>query len=170
MIQGVLVPRRQSITDPDQTYMQIALEEARRALALHEVPIGAVVVLNGDVIGRGHNSPITLHDPSAHAEILALRSASAQLGNYRLTGSTLYVTIEPCVMCMGALLQARVLRLVYGAGDPRAGAAGSVFDLRADPRLNHRIAVRHGVCAEECGRLLQDFFARQRQRRDGRVG
>ena len=162
--------RRQFISDPDQEYMQFALEEAYRALALGEVPIGAVLVLNGEVIGRGHNSPITLHDPSAHAEILALRCAGEWLGNYRLTGSTLYVTIEPCVMCMGALLHARIRRLVYGADDPRAGAVGSVFDLRAAPRLNHRIAVRRGVCSDECGRLLHEFFIGQRQRRDGRVG
>ncbi|MCX8044622.1 MAG: tRNA adenosine(34) deaminase TadA [Desulfobacterota bacterium] len=150
--------------------MRLALDEARQARLRNEVPIGAVVVLHGEVIGRGHNSSITLHDPSAHAEIQALRSAGEYLGNYRLVGSTLYVTIEPCMMCIGAIVQARVRRLVYGADDPRAGAAGSVFDFCADHRLNHRIVVRRGVCADACSSLLRDFFAGQRQRRDGRAG
>lgn len=156
--------------DRDQEYMQAALAEAQKARALHEVPVGAVVVKNGTIVGRGHNSMITLHDPSAHAEIQALRSAGKTLGNYRLTNATMYVTIEPCIMCMAALVQARIRRLVYGADDPRAGAAGSVFDLTGDPRLNHRIAVRRGVCTEDCSTLLRDFFIARRQRRDGRVG
>ena len=165
------MPDQQPVQDKDWQYMQEALAEARRAAAQQEVPVGAIVVKNGAVIGRGRNSPRALHDPSAHAEVVALRDAARALGNYRLTGATLYVTVEPCLMCMGALVHARIRRLVYGADDPRAGAAGSVFDLSADPRLNHRIAVRRGVCAEACGALLRDFFTgRRRSRRDGRVG
>lgn len=139
-----------------------ALELARRAEQEGEVPVGAVVVLDGQCIGEGWNRPISAHDPTAHAEIGALRAAAAAVGNYRLPGATLYVTLEPCVMCAGAIVHARIATVVYGAADPKTGAAGSVFDVLASPRLNHRAAVRPGVCAEECGALLRGFFARRR--------
>lgn len=156
------VPDKQSLADHDEVFMQAALAEAQRAGSLQEVPVGAVVVKDSAVIARGRNRSIELHDPSAHAEVLALRSAGQVLGNYRLTGTTLYVTVEPCVMCMGALLHARVSRLVFGAADPRAGAAGSIFDLSEESRMNHRVAVRRGVCEEACRSLLQEFFRTRR--------
>jgi len=146
----------------DELFMAAALEEAEKALALGEVPVGAVVVKDRTIIARGCNSSITRNDPSAHAEIMALRLAGAAAGNYRLTGTELYVTIEPCIMCMGALMHARVRRLVYGAADPRAGAAGSVFDFSRDARLNHAVQVASGVLEEPCRRLMQDFFKGRR--------
>ena len=146
----------------DTFWMSAALNEAARAEAGGEVPIGAVVVQNGMLIGRGHNAPITLNDPTAHAEIQALRDAARHVGNYRLPDTTLYVTVEPCLMCMGALLLARVKRLVFGCYDPKAGAAGSLYDVSNDSRLNHRIEVTAGVCEEECRVLLQGFFQRKR--------
>lgn len=146
----------------DARWMQLALAEARAAKDAGEVPVGAVVVQDGSVIGRGHNSPVDLHDPTAHAEILALRMAASAQGNYRLERCTLYVTLEPCAMCVGALLHARVQRVVYGAADPKAGAAGSVVDLTVDARLNHQTVVQGGVLAEECGALLRDFFKARR--------
>jgi len=142
--------------------MRTALAEAREALNRGEVPIRAVLVTDGVIICRAYNSPITLRDPAAHAEILVLRSAGQRLNNYRLTGTELYVTLEPCVMCMGALVHARVQRLIFGAADPKAGAAGSVFDLARHASLNHAIAVTAGVLAEECGELLQNFFKERR--------
>jgi len=151
----------------DLTWMTEALGEATQAEAENEVPVGAVVVHHNTLIGRGHNSPIALNDPTAHAEIQALRAASQQLGNYRLVGATLYVTVEPCLMCMGALLHARIKRLVYGCADPKAGAAGSLYDVSHDPRLNHRIEVITGVKEEESRALLQRFFRRKRTRDDG---
>ena len=138
--------------------MRAALALAEQAWSAGEVPVGAVVVRDGAVIGSGFNSPIGRHDPSAHAEILALRAAAAALGNYRLSGCMLYVTLEPCVMCSGAILHARIGRLVYGAPDPKAGACGSVLNLFADGKLNHHAAVEGGMLAEECGRLLKGFF------------
>jgi len=144
--------------------MRIALEEAGMAGKEGEVPIGAVLVLGGEVIGRGRNRPITLADPSAHAEILALREGAARVKNYRLPGSTLYVTLEPCVMCTGAILQARVGRLVFGAEDPKGGAVSSLFSLLEDPRLNHRVEVVSGVLRDECRELLQRFFQERRQK------
>ena len=142
--------------------MQEALALARKAAEEGEVPVGAVVVKDGNVIGRGYNRPVSKNDPTAHAEIVALREAGAATGNYRLAGCTLYVTIEPCAMCAGAIMHARLGRLVYGAADPKAGACGSVVDLFADSRLNHHASVTGGVMAEAAAKLLQDFFAARR--------
>jgi len=141
-----------------------ALALAREAGAAGEVPVGAIVVIDGEVVGRGFNRPISAHDPTAHAEIAALRDAAARIGNYRLPGSTLYVTLEPCVMCTGAIMHARVSRVVFGASDPKTGAAGSVVDIYSDSRLNHHAEVLGGVLAEECGALLSSFFASRRGR------
>jgi len=146
----------------DEVWMRLALDEAAEAERLGEVPIGAVVVLGEKVIGRGHNRVITEQDPTAHAEIVALRDAARFLNNYRLTGTTLYVTIEPCPMCAGALVNARVAQLVYGAADPRAGAVTTLFHLCTDPRLNHRLEVRAGVLEAECREMIQSFFQRKR--------
>jgi tRNA(adenine34) deaminase len=146
----------------DQSFMRRALDLAREAEALGEVPVGALVVLNGDVVGEGYNCPITANDPTAHAEVQALRAAAQALRNYRLPGSTLYVTLEPCVMCVGAILHARVARVVFGASDPKTGACGSVVDLFTEAKLNHHAEVEGGVLADECGRQLRDFFARRR--------
>jgi tRNA(Arg) A34 adenosine deaminase TadA len=140
----------------------LALDEARAAAAEGEVPIGAVIVADQKLIARAHNQPIALHDPTAHAEILALRAAAKHLDTYRLTGMSLYVTLEPCLMCVGALIHARVARVIYGAPDPKAGAFGSVFDLGRDGRLNHRLEVYGGVRADECAALLSDFFRTRR--------
>ncbi len=140
-----------------------ALDLARQAAEQGEVPVGAVVVKDGAVIGRGYNRPVSGRDPTAHAEIVALREGASATGNYRLTGCTLYVTIEPCAMCAGAILHARIGRLVYGAADPKAGACGSVVNLFADSRLNHHATVTGGVMAEGAGKLLQAFFAARRQ-------
>ena len=148
----------------DLMYMQHALGLAARAEAQGEVPVGALVVLNGEIIGEGWNQPISSHDPTAHAEIVALRAAAAQLANYRLTGATLYVTLEPCPMCAGAMVHARVARVVYGAPDPLAGSAGSVFNLLDSSALNHRVEVVRGVLAEECGQRLKLFFQARRSR------
>ncbi|MHB8667014.1 MAG: tRNA adenosine(34) deaminase TadA [Burkholderiales bacterium] len=146
----------------DRTFMSAALEQARRAQLAGEVPVGAVLVRAGEIVGAGFNAPISRHDPSAHAEIRALRDAATKLGNYRLPGCTLYVTLEPCAMCVGAMLHARIARLVYGAADPKTGACGSVIDLFSEPRLNHHATVTAGVMAEECGALLREFFAGKR--------
>jgi len=143
-------------------WMTEALAEAALAQAEREVPVGAVLVANEEIIGRGHNQPIQLQDPTGHAEILALRAAARSRGNYRLPGTTLYVTVEPCLMCMGALLHARVQWLVFGCYDSKAGAAGSLYDVSNDPRLNHRIEVTAGVKEEECRALLQHFFRARR--------
>lgn len=144
--------------------MALALEQARRALDAGEVPIGALVVSSErEVIGRGFNHPITSKDPTGHAEIMALREAAQHTGNYRLTGTTLYCTLEPCLMCAGALLHARVRRLVFGAYDPRAGAAGSLYNVVADTRLNHQPEVVAGVREPECRQLLQEFFIWKRK-------
>jgi tRNA(adenine34) deaminase len=145
-----------------QLWMQEALAEARKAEATEEVPVGAVLLLNDRVIGRGYNSSIHLHDPTAHAEIVVLRQAACVMSNYRLPGSALIVTIEPCIMCVGAMIQARVETLVYGAADPKAGAVHSCFQLANDSSLNHKILVKSGVLAEECGSILKDFFRTRR--------
>jgi len=149
--------------DRDQAFMRQALDEARAAAAAGEVPVGAVLVKDGEVIACGRNAPIARHDPSAHAEMVALREGAARLGNYRLEGCTLYVTLEPCAMCSGAMLHARLDRVVYGAPDPKTGAAGSVLNLFASPQLNHRTQVQGGVLAEPAAALLRDFFKPRRQ-------
>ena len=146
----------------DVIFMQEALAEARIAASLDEIPVGALVVVGGEVIARGHNRSINDHDPSAHAEIVALRAAGAAKGNYRLTDATLFVTLEPCAMCVGAMIQARIRRLVFGAYDEKAGAAGSVLDLPGERKLNHRFEVNGGLLQEECGALLSEFFANKR--------
>jgi tRNA(adenine34) deaminase len=146
----------------DERWMRRALALAAQAESDGEVPVGALLVQDGVVLGEGWNRPIRAHDPTAHAEIQALRAASARLANYRLSGSTLYVTLEPCPMCAGAMVHARVARLVYGAADPRAGAAGTVINLLNTEVLNHRAAVQGGVLGEECGQLLRRFFKDRR--------
>lgn|ERR1700694_83500 len=145
----------------ESDYMRRALELARRAQEEGEVPVGAVVVLDETVLGEGWNRPITASDPTAHAEIQAMRAAATALSNYRLTGATLYVTLEPCAMCVGAMFHARVGRLVFGAADPKTGTAGSVMNLFDTP-LNHHAQIQGGVLAEECGALLSRFFASRR--------
>ncbi len=147
----------------DRQWMEHALELARKAEAEGEVPVGAVLVRDGEIIGEGWNRPIASNDATAHAEIQALRDAGGRMGNYRLPGATLYVTLEPCPMCAGALIHARVARVVFGAYDPKGGAAGSVFELLpSDERFNHRIECNGGVLQEACGALLRDFFQRRR--------
>ena len=148
----------------DTLFMQVALELARQAASADEVPVGAVVVKGGQIVGRGYNQPIGRHDPTAHAEVMALRDAAQHLGNYRLPGCTLYVTLEPCLMCCGAILHARMARLVFGASDPKTGAAGSVMNVFAETRLNHHTESSGGVMAQECGTLLSNFFVARRQR------
>jgi tRNA(adenine34) deaminase len=149
--------------DPlDDQFMRRALELAREAAAAGEVPVGAVIVREGRIIAEGSNRPIGARDPTAHAEMVALRAAAAASDSYRLTGTTLYVTLEPCAMCAGAMVHARVQRLVFAATDPRAGAAGSVFNIVQHPALNHRIDCTGGVLADECGALLRNFFLARR--------
>ncbi|HEU4708260.1 MAG TPA: tRNA adenosine(34) deaminase TadA [Methylophilaceae bacterium] len=148
----------------DEDFMTAALLLAKEAGYAGEVPVGAIVVKDGEVIGSGHNAPIGKHDPTAHAEIQAMREAAKTLGNYRLVGCTLYVTLEPCAMCTGAIQHARIARLVYGASDPKTGACGSVVNLMAEPRLNHHTQVTGGVLAEECGSLLSQFFVERRRK------
>jgi tRNA(adenine34) deaminase len=150
------------VAPDDAHWMALALAEARAAGAAGEVPVGAVLVRNGERVAIGRNAPVASHDPSAHAEIRALRDGAAALGNYRLDGCELFVTLEPCAMCAGAILHARLARVVYGAADPKTGAAGSVVDLFAQPQLNHHTAVQGGVLADECGQLLQTFFQDRR--------
>jgi tRNA(adenine34) deaminase len=142
--------------------MREALDLAREAGTAGEVPVGAVVVKDGEIIGRGYNRPISAHDPTAHAEVIALRDAAQRLGNYRLSGCDLFVTLEPCAMCAGAIIHARIARVFYGARDPKTGACGSVADLFANPLLNHHATVLSGVLAAETGTLLQEFFAARR--------
>lgn len=146
----------------DEHFMRQALEQARLAAAAGEVPVGCIIARDGEALATGFNRPIARHDPSAHAEIEALRAAGEALGNYRLGGCTLYVTLEPCIMCAGAMVHARIGRLVYGATDPRAGAAGSAFDVLRSPALNHRLEVTGGVLQAECQALLLDFFRQRR--------
>jgi tRNA(adenine34) deaminase len=149
--------------DHDEFFMREALALAHQAEAAGEVPVGAVVVKDGEIVGRGFNAPISRSDPSAHAEMAALRDAAQRLGNYRLVGCELFVTLEPCAMCVGAIFHARVARVVYGARDPKTGAAGSVLNLFDQPQLNHHARITTGVLAEECGKALSDFFARRRR-------
>jgi tRNA(adenine34) deaminase len=146
----------------DTAAMELALGQARLAAEAGEVPVGALVVRDGEIIGRGHNRNLLYHDPSAHAEIIALREAAARIRNHRLGGCTLFVTIEPCAMCAGAMVHARLTRLVYGASDPKAGAAGSVLQVINHPSLNHQMEVVSGVLADKCSELLQDFFRQRR--------
>ena len=147
----------------DELFMRMALDAAAEAQRVGEVPVGAVLVKDGELIAIGHNRPITGRDPSAHAEIAALRAAAQKLGNYRLPGCTLYVTLEPCVMCAGAMMHARLARVVFGANDPKTGACGSVVNLFAESRLNHHTEVHGGVLSDECGTILSAFFAERRQ-------
>ena len=146
----------------DRQFMQQAIEQAKLAAAAGEVPVGAVLVRGDQVISTGFNQPISNSDPSAHAEMMAIRSAAQALSNYRLPGSTLYVTLEPCAMCAGAMLHARIDRVVFGAIDPKTGAAGSVLDVFSEKRINHQTQVEGGVMGQECGQLLRDFFKERR--------
>jgi len=147
----------------DRAFMLEAIAEAGKADKIGEVPVGAILVApDGAIVGRGHNCPIALNDPTAHAEIMALRQAAVKLRNYRLNDCVLYVTIEPCLMCAGAVLHARIKRLVYGAPDPKSGAVDSLFIALTDERLNHRVEVKGGVMQEECAQLLRSFFAKKR--------
>ena len=148
--------------DRDAAFMQLALEQARHASASAETPVGAVVTVGGELIATGHNRSITDCDPSAHAEIVALRNAAQARENYRLTDATLYVTLEPCAMCVGALVQARIVRLVFGAYDPKAGALGSAIDLSDSAAFNHRFEVQGGLMADECAAMLREFFKQRR--------
>lgn len=153
--------------DADTAYMALALEEARLAVAEGEVPIGALVVCDGAIVSRAHNTREMDSDPTAHAELLAIREASQRLGRWRLSDCTVYVTLEPCPMCAGAMHQARIERLVYGAPDPKAGAVGTLYGLSSDERLNHRFAVTSGILSEESAALLKDFFDSLRNRKGG---
>ncbi|MDO8960564.1 MAG: tRNA adenosine(34) deaminase TadA [Methylophilus sp.] len=146
----------------DELWMREAMMLAQQAAEQEEVPVGAIVVKDGVIIGRGSNAPIGAHDPTAHAEVLALRDAANTLGNYRLVDCTLYVTLEPCAMCAGAIQHARIARLVYGAKDPKTGACGSVVDLMSEPKLNHHTHVISNVLGDECGQLLSTFFKQRR--------
>ena len=148
----------------DQELMQVALQLAKQAALAGEVPVGAIVIKDGVIIGSGSNTPIVNHDPTAHAEIQAMRAAAIHLGNYRLVGCTLYVTLEPCAMCSGAIQHARIARLVYGASDPKTGACGSVVNLMDEPKLNHHTQVTRGVLAEPCAQVLSEFFAARRKK------
>lgn len=151
---------------PDSVFMRLALDQAHNALLVGEVPVGAVIVRDGVVIATGYNHPIGTHDPTAHAEIRALRAAADLAGNYRLPGCEMFVTLEPCAMCAGAMLHARLKRVVYAAPDPKTGACGSVIDVFGEPRLNHQTEVMGGVLADESSSLLRSFFADRRVRRE----
>ncbi|MGA2554351.1 MAG: tRNA adenosine(34) deaminase TadA [Smithella sp.] len=146
----------------DHDFMKIALEEAQEAYCRDEVPVGAVLVLEGNILARAHNSPIMRNDPTAHAEILALRQAGENFGNYRLTGAELYVTLEPCIMCAGAIIQARISRVIFGARDPKCGAVVSLYNILADKRLNHQVEITEGILPEECGEIISRFFQQKR--------
>ena len=151
------------LTDTHEYFMKIALNEAKKAGQIGEVPVGAILVSeNRTILSAAHNQTIKLADPTAHAEILALRKAALEVNNYRLLNTTLYVTVEPCIMCMGAIVHARISRVVFGATDPKWGAAGSLYNFAADDRLNHRVKITTGVCAEDCRRLMQNFFRAKR--------
>ena len=146
----------------DEDYMKMALDEARKALAGYEVPVGAVLVADGHILAKAHTNPIAGSDPSAHAEMLVIRRACAEAGNYRLTGARLYVTLEPCVMCAGVILQARLAKVIFGARDPKAGAVVSLYQILHDSRLNHRVEVTEGILQEECAQILSGFFKEKR--------
>ncbi len=153
----------------DSVYMRLAISQAHNAWALGEVPVGALVVKDGQIIATGFNQPIGTHDPTAHAEIMALRAAASILGNYRLPGCELFVTLEPCAMCAGAMMHARLARVVFGASDPKTGASGSVVNLFEQEKLNHHTEIIGGVLAGDCGALLKEFFAARRAAVQGRV-
>jgi tRNA(adenine34) deaminase len=155
--------KRSAPASEDERFMRLALQEARRAAHEEEVPVGAVLVCQGRVIARAHNRPIHLSDPTAHAEILALRRAAKKLGNYRMEGCDLYVTIEPCAMCAGAIVQARLKRLVFGARDSKAGAAGSALAVLNHPKLNHQVEIAEGILEDDCAATLREFFRRRRR-------
>ncbi len=159
---GQKLPTHKMQAELDHQFMQEALEQAKLAALAGEVPVGAVLVRDGQVISRSFNKPISNHDPSAHAEMLALRDAAIEEQNYRLSGTTMYVTLEPCAMCAGAMLHARIERVVFGASDPKTGAAGSVLDLFCMKQINHQTASEGGIMQEECGQLLRDFFRERR--------
>jgi tRNA(adenine34) deaminase len=168
MVNEISLSRDSARLPDDITWMELALAEARMAAEAGEVPVGALVInngeiINGQIIGRAGNRNLRDHDPTAHAEILALRQAAQHLGNHRLTGCTLYATIEPCAMCAGAVIHARIARLVYGAKDSKAGAAGSILEVINHPRLNHKMEVVSGVLGDRCSEILQDFFRRRRE-------
>jgi tRNA(adenine34) deaminase len=168
MVNEISLSRDSARLPDDITWMELALAEARLAAEAGEVPVGALVInngeiINGEIIGRAGNRNLRDHDPTAHAEILALRQAAQHLGNHRLTGCTLYATIEPCAMCAGAVIHARIARLVYGAKDSKAGAAGSILEVINHPRLNHKMEVVSGVLGDRCSEILQDFFRRRRE-------
>ncbi|KUG23657.1 trna-specific adenosine-34 deaminase [hydrocarbon metagenome] len=150
----------------DNDFMKIALEEAQEAYTCGEVPVGAVLVHKGNILARAHNSPIMSNDPSAHAEMLVLRQAGEKTGNYRLAGAELFVTIEPCIMCAGAIIQARVARLIFGARDPKYGAVGSLYNVLNDKRLNHQVEITEGILQKECGEILSRFFREKRIKAD----
>jgi tRNA(adenine34) deaminase len=170
LAQQIEVTEHAASTDSDETYMRLALDQAHNAWALAEVPVGAVIVRDGQVLATGFNQPIGNADPTAHAEIRAMRAAAQLLGNYRLTDCELYVTLEPCAMCAGAMQHARIKRLIYAASDPKTGACGSVIDLFAEPKLNHHTTVRGGLMADESRRLLSNFFVERRElKRQGKL-
>jgi len=148
--------------ESDEKWMRLALEEAALARAAGEVPVGAVIVRGEELLATGHNSPISLNDPSAHAELIAMRRAAAEIGNYRLSGTTLYTTLEPCLMCAGAILQSRIERLVFGAADPKSGAAVSLYRIFDDRRMNHAVAVTEGILREACVEIISGFFRAKR--------
>lgn len=150
-------------TEQDIKWMQHAITLAKYAESIDEVPVGAIIVIDNEIVSEGWNQPITENDPTAHAEIIALRSAAKALENYRLVNTTLYVTLEPCSMCAGALIHARVKRVVFGANDPRTGAAGSMFDILNTTKLNHQVEIEHGVLEAECAELLKQFFKNKRK-------
>lgn len=149
----------------DEKYMELAMEEARKAETLGEVPIGAIIVRDGNIIGRGYNRREIDRDPLAHAELLAIKEASGNLGGWRLLNATLYVTLEPCPMCAGAIVQSRIMRVVYGTKDPKAGCAGTLMNLLQEPRLNHQVELTQGICEKECAALLTNFFRHLREKR-----
>ena len=152
-----------TIHSDDESFMQLALQQGKQALALGEVPVGAVLVQEGEIVATGFNRREIDQDPTAHAEIIAIREASSKLRSWRLNKTTLYVTLEPCAMCAGTMIQSRISRLVFGTVDPKAGACGSIFNLLSEPRLNHRVSVHSGVLADECSAILQNFFQELRQ-------
>jgi len=157
-----------SQSNQDEYFMREAMTLAQQAAARGEVPVGAIVVKDGEIIGRGSNAPIGMHDPSAHAEILAMRDAAKNIDNYRLVDCSLYVTLEPCAMCAGAIQHARIGKLIFGAKDPKTGACGSVVNLMAEDKLNHHTDISAGILENECGQLLSDFFKQRRQEKTGK--